>query len=528
MPNLTRGLRPPRLADHTKKSRGQSLVELALVVPILLLLFAGAADFGRVFYAYVAIENAAKEGALYGSRAAQCVDNTFQGCGGANNVTWRVQSELAGQGIRNPDGAALIPAIACISGGTNVPVSECDSGDVYEVGVTYEFELLTPILGAVIGDLDLVAVARAAVLNDAAAVGPNPIMPGISVDKFVSTVGADNGAEIVAKCLAGQDTLGGGYYRSPCKDSSTAEPNDFLTLEYETGVSISYRIVVRNSGTVPLTGVAVSDSQGALPGSCFSQTTIAVGGQLPVCTYTRIAPSVPGSDQFAPFENVATADSAETESVSAGVTVTVLKPPARLTVAKYVSPYEEGGDGDGNPTFGTATSLTVTHRLAPQVSGGTVWFKLRVVNTGGQPATNLQVQDSLSPLTPSATCPAVPSTLAEGDSWQCRYTVTYTSSTPSSTNTVRVTADNVTPLGSNSDQATLTVAACTANNDRTVPKLIGLTKAQATAAWAAAGFTSSLTTWTGNDGDDVETQSRAAYSCIQRNTGMTVTNVETP
>jgi hypothetical protein len=519
-----------RLAGKRRTLRGQSLVEFALVAPILLLIFAGAADFGRAFYAYVAIENAAKEGALYGSRAPHCIDDSLQGCGGANNVTWRVRSELAGQGIRNPDGTELTPGVACIAGGTPVPVSDCESGDVYEVSLTYPFRLLTPILGSIIGDLDLATSARAALLNDAAAVAPNPTLPGLSVDKYVSTAGADNGAEIQTKCQQGQDILGGGYFRSPCYDSSTTEPNDFLSLRFESGVDISYRIVVRNSGGVNLTGVTVSDSQGALPGSCFASTTIAVGASLPVCTYTRVAPAVSGSDLTAPLENVATADSAETEPVTAGATVTVLKPPARLTVEKHVSPYEDGNDGDGTPTFGTATSLTVTHRPAPQVSGGTVWFRLRVVNTGGQPATNLTVTDSRGPLTPSATCPAVPSSLAAGDFWQCRYPVTYTSTTPDFTNTVNVTADNVTPLGTHTRQATLDVNACTSGNNRTVPKLIGLTKAQATAAWIAAGFQAArLTTWTGNDADDVEAQSVAAYSCVNGNsTNMTVYRVDTP
>ena len=36
------------------RQRGQALAEFALVVPVLLLMFAAAADFGRAFYAYVA------------------------------------------------------------------------------------------------------------------------------------------------------------------------------------------------------------------------------------------------------------------------------------------------------------------------------------------------------------------------------------------------------------------------------------------------------------------------------------------
>ena len=92
-----------------RSALGQSLVEFALVTPILLLVFAGAADFGRAFYAYVAIENAAKEGALYGARAPLCDDTSPGSCTDPNNVVWRVQNELKDQGIRNPDGTQLVP-----------------------------------------------------------------------------------------------------------------------------------------------------------------------------------------------------------------------------------------------------------------------------------------------------------------------------------------------------------------------------------------------------------------------------------
>ena len=42
-----------------KRTRGQSVVEFALVVPVLLLLLLIAIDFGRVFLGWVALNNAA-------------------------------------------------------------------------------------------------------------------------------------------------------------------------------------------------------------------------------------------------------------------------------------------------------------------------------------------------------------------------------------------------------------------------------------------------------------------------------------
>lgn len=59
-PRLTaRTTRPPR--------RGQSLVELTLSLPLLLLLLLGTVDIGRAFFDYVQMRNAAREGAGYGA-----------------------------------------------------------------------------------------------------------------------------------------------------------------------------------------------------------------------------------------------------------------------------------------------------------------------------------------------------------------------------------------------------------------------------------------------------------------------------
>lgn len=51
----------------SRKEKGQGLVELAVILPLLLIILLGTIDFGRVFYAYVAITNASREGARYGS-----------------------------------------------------------------------------------------------------------------------------------------------------------------------------------------------------------------------------------------------------------------------------------------------------------------------------------------------------------------------------------------------------------------------------------------------------------------------------
>ena len=50
-----------------RRERGQSLVETAVVFPLLVLLLAAIIDFGRAFDAYIILTNAAREGARFGA-----------------------------------------------------------------------------------------------------------------------------------------------------------------------------------------------------------------------------------------------------------------------------------------------------------------------------------------------------------------------------------------------------------------------------------------------------------------------------
>ena len=50
-----------------KKNQGASLVETALILPILILILAGVGDLGRAFHDYIVIHNASREGARYAS-----------------------------------------------------------------------------------------------------------------------------------------------------------------------------------------------------------------------------------------------------------------------------------------------------------------------------------------------------------------------------------------------------------------------------------------------------------------------------
>src|SRR5689334_11347979 len=61
-------------------ARGQSLVETAISLSVLLLVFSGAVDLGRAFYAWVQLNNAVSEGAHWAA--------TYPGCIGTGSASY--------------------------------------------------------------------------------------------------------------------------------------------------------------------------------------------------------------------------------------------------------------------------------------------------------------------------------------------------------------------------------------------------------------------------------------------------------
>ncbi|MFL7868660.1 MAG: TadE/TadG family type IV pilus assembly protein, partial [Anaerolineales bacterium] len=55
-----------RFPPHSKE-RGQSLVEFAISLTVIMMLLAGAVEFGIALFQFVQLRDAAQEGALYGS-----------------------------------------------------------------------------------------------------------------------------------------------------------------------------------------------------------------------------------------------------------------------------------------------------------------------------------------------------------------------------------------------------------------------------------------------------------------------------
>ncbi|HKO44711.1 MAG TPA: TadE/TadG family type IV pilus assembly protein [Pyrinomonadaceae bacterium] len=107
-------LRPQkgRLIRLVRREDGNSIVELAVVFPLLLLLFVGIAELGRLFYTYTTLAKASKVGARYLSASR---DATSASASNVATATLEAQS-LVVCGYTNcagnqPDGSPKVPIV---------------------------------------------------------------------------------------------------------------------------------------------------------------------------------------------------------------------------------------------------------------------------------------------------------------------------------------------------------------------------------------------------------------------------------
>lgn len=126
-----------------RRSRGQSLVEFAIILPIMFVFLAAVIDLGRVFYATVTLNNAAREGAF---QAASDPDSYQAGqpCNTSTNLlVCRVQLESKDSGI----------SIAAADISMTCSVSGCpeQAGSMVTVNVSGQFRLVTPLLSVIFG-----------------------------------------------------------------------------------------------------------------------------------------------------------------------------------------------------------------------------------------------------------------------------------------------------------------------------------------------------------------------------------------
>jgi Flp pilus assembly protein TadG len=152
------------------RPQGQAVVEFALVLPVMLTLMLLATDFGRLFFSYVEVNNAAREAAQYASIHAS--DTSYSADAYRAGVAAAALRETNAQ-AQGGAGTLTVSDPSCYAPATD-SIVDCHTasdfaggiGNQVSVSVSQPFSFLTPLIGNIFGgSLTLRASATAPVLN---------------------------------------------------------------------------------------------------------------------------------------------------------------------------------------------------------------------------------------------------------------------------------------------------------------------------------------------------------------------------
>lgn len=125
-----------KVIQPERTEHGQSMVELALTITVLMVLLAGTIDLGRAFFTWIALRDAAQEGASYAS--FNPTDST--------GIEARIRSSFADV-VKDPG------ALLYIDVDPDGPLCLDDTPTTLTVYIVYgNFPISMPFLGALIGD----------------------------------------------------------------------------------------------------------------------------------------------------------------------------------------------------------------------------------------------------------------------------------------------------------------------------------------------------------------------------------------
>jgi Flp pilus assembly protein TadG len=137
-----------------RDDRGAELIEMALILPVLMLIIAGIVDFGFLFQKFNVVTNAAREGARMGILPDDYADA---------DVRSRVQTYLRDAGLNSTcnsaDCVVEIDPVTIATSGADV------SAKSVRVTIFHRFSVLDPISRLIGGSFSSISVSGRAVMR---------------------------------------------------------------------------------------------------------------------------------------------------------------------------------------------------------------------------------------------------------------------------------------------------------------------------------------------------------------------------
>jgi len=140
-----------------KDSAGTSLVEAALITPLLLMLTLSMIDFGALFYAWLVLENGVSQATRYG-----VTGNQSPGLSREDSI--KVAMKNSTPTLTIPDGAITFSHLA--AGDTTWKAGAGGPNDVQKLTVHYSWTMLTPFVRALFPGGAVMLTVESAMKNE--------------------------------------------------------------------------------------------------------------------------------------------------------------------------------------------------------------------------------------------------------------------------------------------------------------------------------------------------------------------------
>ena len=350
------------------RSRGQSVVEFALIIPVFLVLAATAIDLGRIYYSQITVNDAAREGALEAARNpgsymanADCTTANKD----LNKVMCRTLNEARGGFVT----VSPTDVVRTCSTATCPPATPA-FGDTVSITVTGHFTLVTPLLGTFFGGQSITFSSTA---SAQLYVYPTTAAPAAPVADF--TANPTSGAAQLAVTFTDTSTGGPTVWAWDFGDGGTSPLQNPPIHTYMTAGTYDAVLTASNAG-----------------GSSVKHQTIVVTTAVP-------APPV------------------------ATFTASPLSGPAPLTVT--FTDTSTGAPTGWDWDFGDGSSSILQNPPPhPYPNTGNFFVKLKVTSAGGNDTMTQQITTNIACQVPVASFSVSPST---GKKKQAVFTVTDTS-----------------------------------------------------------------------------------------------------
>lgn len=137
-----------RVTIAREKQTGQGLVEFVVTAPIVFMILVGLVDVGRVVFINNELSEAAREGVRWGAVQGRAAAE-------ADGDNMAVTDEVGARIVLAPDPAIDLSCTNLGAGG-----GDCGSGDLLTVSVRSTVTPITPLIGDILGSLELTSTAQ--------------------------------------------------------------------------------------------------------------------------------------------------------------------------------------------------------------------------------------------------------------------------------------------------------------------------------------------------------------------------------